>query len=64
MPLVSFFIPDASFQLEFFLCKAEQPLQDMKLQEKEKDEKHIWKLFQKNLKLKVLLPLDLKPPRS
>lgn len=30
----------------------------------EKDEKHIGKLFQKNLKLKVLLPLDLKPPRS
>ena len=35
-------------KLGFNPCKAEQPLQTMELQEKEKDEKHLRKRFRKN----------------
>ena len=42
-------------ELGFTLCKAEQPLQGMELQEKEerKNEADIGKLFRKNSKKKV-----------
>ena len=40
--------------LFFFLCKTEQPIWDMELQEKEeeKDEKHKRKMFRVNLTIK------------
>ena len=49
--------PDVSFIIRFNSCKAEQPLQGMKLQEKEeKDKKQTGKLLRKNLRnfIKVL----------
>ena len=40
--------------LGFTSCKAEEPVDDMELQkkEKEKDEKHIWNLFSENGKIR------------
>ena len=48
-------------------CKAEQPLRDMKLQEKEAQQrlKHTGNLFRKKMTVKrCLLILDLQPLRS
>ena len=43
------------FALSKDQCKAEQLLQGTELQEKEKDQRHIEKLFRKNPKLKVFI---------
>ena len=46
-------------KLGFTSCKAEQPLQDMELQEKEekKDQKNIGELFRKNPKINCVYRL-------
>ena len=49
------FYDETFFKLSFTLCKAEQPLRGMKLQEKEeKDENHRGELFRKNPRKKYL----------
>ena len=55
-----------SFQLGFTLCKAEQPLQGIELQEKEAQKRlqHTGNLFREPTVKGCLLILDLKPLRS
>ena len=49
---MNLYVYTCTFKFEFTPCKAEQPLQDIELQQKEKvkDQKHAAKLIRKNPK--------------
>ena len=51
-------------KLSFTPCMAEQPLQDMELQEEEKDKKDIWKNLEWAQRRKVSINSRLKPLKS